>query len=72
MRTRALRAAAKNISLEYTIKTDAWYRHNVAVFTEKGGRLYTLVAQVPEVDWGRRRDDPCRVADSLKVFVPTG
>ena len=42
------------------------------MFTEKGGRLYTLVAQVPEVDWVRRRDEFRRVADSLKVFVPTG
>ena len=56
MRTRALQAAAKKyFTFEYTIKTDAWYRHNVAVFTEKVDGC-TLVAQVPEVDWGRRRD----------------
>lgn len=70
--TRTSGGGQKYFTFEYTIKTDAWYRHNVAVFTEKGGRLYTLVAQVPEVDWVRRRDEFRRVADSLKVFVPTG
>jgi hypothetical protein len=27
---------------------------------------------VPEVDWARRREAFRKVADSLKVFVPTG
>tara|TARA_B110000483_G_scaffold222698_1_gene279889 strand:- start:1400 stop:2116 length:717 start_codon:yes stop_codon:yes gene_type:complete len=70
--TRTSGGGTKYYTFEYTIKTDAWFRHNVAVFAEKGGRLYTLVAQVPEVDWARRREAFRKVADSLKVFVPTG
>ena len=60
-------------TFEYTIKSEqGWFRHNVAVFAEFGGRLYTLVAQVPETEWETRRDDFRRTAESFRVFVPTG
>ena len=64
---------ANYYTFEYTIKSEqGWFRHNVAVFAEFGGRLYTLVAQVPETEWETRRDDFRRTAESFRVFVPTG
>ena len=59
-------------TFEYTIRTDTWYRHNVAVFAEFGGKLFTLVAQVPETQWKERDADFRNIAESFKVFVPTG
>jgi hypothetical protein len=62
----------KYYTFEYTIRTESWYRHNVAVFAEFGGRLYTLVAQVPETRWKTREADFGNIARSFRVFVPTG
>ena len=59
-------------TFEYTIRTDKWYRHNVAVFAEFGGRLYTMVAQVPQSGWASREADFRNIAESFRVFVPTG
>jgi hypothetical protein len=42
------------------------------VFAESGGRLYTMVAQVPQTGWGAREADFRKIAESFKVFVPTG
>ena len=53
-------------------RQESWYRHNVAVFAEFGGRLYTLVAQVPETRWKTREADFGNIARSFRVFVPTG
>ena len=70
--TRAAGSGTKYYTFEYTIRTDTWYRHNVAVFAEFGGRLYTLVAQVPETQWKTREADFKTIAESFRVFVPTG
>ena len=70
--TRSSAGGTKYYTFEYTIRTESWYRHNVAVFAEYGGRLYTMVAQVPEMGWGSRGEQFRRVADSFRVFVPTG
>jgi hypothetical protein len=42
------------------------------VFAEFGGKLYTLVAQVPETQWKTREADFKTIAESFRVFVPTG
>ena len=70
--TRSSAGGTKYYTFEYTIRTESWYRHNVAVFAEYGGRLYTMVAQVPEMGCGSRGEQFRRVADSFRVFVPTG
>ena len=62
----------KYYTFEYTIKTDDWYRHNIAVFAELGGKLYTMVCQVPEADWKGREAAFRKTAESFRVFVPTG
>ena len=62
----------KYYTFEYTIKTDDWYRHNIAVFAELGGKLYTMVCKVPEADWKGREAAFRRTAESFRVFVPTG
>ena len=59
-------------TFEYTIKTATWYRHNMAVFAEFGGKLYTMVAQVPQTEWPKREASFRAVADSFRLFVPTG
>jgi hypothetical protein len=64
--------STKYYTFEYTIQTETWYRHNVAVFAEFGGKLFTLVAQVPETQWKEREADFRNIAESFKVFVPTG
>jgi hypothetical protein len=47
-------------------------RYAGAVFAEFGGRLYTMVAQVPQSGWAARETDFRKIAQSFKVFVPTG
>ena len=60
-------------TFEYTIRSDkGWFRHNVAVFAEFGGRLYTMVAQVPQTGWAAREADFKKIAESFRVFIPTG
>lgn len=69
--TRVSSGRVSYYTFEYTIKTDSWFRHNVAVFAEFGGRLYTMVAQVPQSGWAAREGDFRRIAESFRVFVPT-
>lgn len=38
-------------SLEYTVKTEAWFRHNVSIYASRENRLYSLNAQCPEEKW---------------------
>ena len=59
-------------TFEYTIQTDTWFRHNVAVFATRGTTLYTFVAQIPETRWLEMRETFFDMADSFRVFVPTG
>lgn len=59
-------------TFEYTIRTSEWFRHNVAVFVTRGSTLYTFVAQVPETRWPERREAFYFMADSFRVFVPSG
>lgn len=59
-------------TFEYTIRTSDWFRHNVAVFVTRGSTLYTFVAQVPETRWPESREAFYFMADSFRVFVPSG
>ena len=60
-------------TFEYTIQSDqGWFRHNVAVFATRGSTLYTFVAQIPEARWLSMRDAFFAMADSFRVFVPSG
>ena len=42
------------------------------MFAELGGKLYTMVCQVPEADWKGREAAFRKTAESFRVFVPTG
>jgi len=44
----------------------------VAVFATRGTTLYTFVAQIPETRWLEMRETFFDMADSFRVFVPTG
>ena len=59
-------------TFEYTIRTSDWFRHNVAVFVTRGSTLYTFVAQVPETRWPEMREAFYFMADSFRVFAPSG
>ena len=59
-------------TFEYTIKTETWFRHNVAVFATRGSTLYTFVAQIPEERWPKMKDAFFAMAASFRVFVPSG
>ena len=60
-------------TFEYTIQSDqGWFRHNVAVFATRGSTLYTFVAQIPESRWLSMRDSFFAMAESFRVFVPSG
>ena len=71
-------SGAKYYTFEYTIQkgepgaSGSWFRHNVAVFVTRGSALFTLVAQIPEEKWTSRRNDFFKIADSFRVFVPSG
>jgi len=71
-------SGSKYYTFEYTIQKGtpgepgSWFRHNVAVFVTRGSSLFTLVAQVPEEKWDSRREDFFKIADSFRVFVPSG
>ncbi|CEG01256.1 Mog1/PsbP, alpha/beta/alpha sandwich [Ostreococcus tauri] len=58
-------------TFEYTIQTETWFRHNIAVFATRGATLYTFVAQIPETRWPSMRDAFFVMADSFRVFVPS-
>ncbi|GMH38291.1 hypothetical protein BSKO_06175 [Bryopsis sp. KO-2023] len=38
-------------TLEYTVRTQAWYRHNISVYAVKSDSLFSLNAQCPESEW---------------------
>ena len=59
-------------TFEYTIQTDTWFRHNVAVFATRGTTLYTFVAQIRDATRSRSTPSLFDMADSFRVFVPTG
>ncbi|GBG59291.1 hypothetical protein CBR_g32304 [Chara braunii] len=54
--------------LEYTVKTDQWFRHNRAVFACVDGRLYSLNAQTPQTSWPERSEVFETIARSFRVI----
>ncbi|CAD7700742.1 unnamed protein product [Ostreobium quekettii] len=54
-------------SLEYTVKTSSWLRHNLSVYAVRNGVLYTLNAQCPEELWQRDEAILRRTAASFKL-----
>lgn len=62
--------STKNVryySLEFQVESPTFQRHNVAVFCAKGGRLFTLNAQAPELLWPQIKSDLYTIADSFHL-----
>jgi hypothetical protein len=65
-------------TFEYTIRKgdgvapEGWFRHNIGVFAVRGDQLYTFVAQIPEERWPKMKDTFFAMAESFRVFVPSG
>jgi len=65
-------------TFEYTIRKgdgaapDGWFRHNIGVFAVRGDQLYTFVAQIPEERWPKMKETFFAMAESFRVFVPSG
>lgn len=53
--------------LEFQVESPAFRRHNVAVCTARGGKLFTLNAQAPESGWSLVQAKLCQIADSFSL-----
>uniref|UniRef100_A0A0F7H1H7 Photosystem II reaction center PsbP family protein n=1 Tax=Cypripedium formosanum TaxID=53042 RepID=A0A0F7H1H7_9ASPA len=54
--------------LEFAVQSPSFRRHNIAVCTARGGKLFTLNAQAPESSWPAVRDELCKIADSFNII----
>ncbi|XP_052204669.1 psbP domain-containing protein 7, chloroplastic [Diospyros lotus] len=57
----------KYYALEYRVESPMFRRHNMAVCCAKGGRLFTLNAQAPELAWPKVKSDFYSIADSFNL-----
>ncbi|KAJ0979851.1 hypothetical protein J5N97_015325 [Dioscorea zingiberensis] len=57
----------KYYMLEFQVESPTFQRHNVAVCTASGGKLFTLNAQAPETDWPSVREQFYQIADSFSL-----
>ncbi|KAJ9557120.1 hypothetical protein OSB04_011734 [Centaurea solstitialis] len=53
--------------LEFAVESPSFRRHNVAVCCARGGRLFTLNAQTPELGWTVLKPDFYKMADSFTL-----
>lgn len=57
----------KYYTLEYTVRTNEWYRHNVSVYATQNDQLYSINVMCPESDWERRKEQLRTTAASFRV-----
>lgn len=53
--------------LEFEVESPSFRRHNVAVCCARGGRLFTLNAQTPELAWLMLKPEFYKIADSFSL-----
>jgi photosystem II oxygen-evolving enhancer protein 2 len=54
-------------TLEYTVRTTEWYRHNVSVYATQDNQLYSINVMCPENLWAERRDQLRTTASSFRL-----
>ncbi|KAG9444790.1 hypothetical protein H6P81_016130 [Aristolochia fimbriata] len=59
----------KYYRLEFKVESPSFRRHNVAVFTARGGRLLTLNSQAPETAWPEVKEQFYTIADSFRLTL---
>ncbi|XP_068662222.1 psbP domain-containing protein 7, chloroplastic [Aristolochia californica] len=57
----------KYYRLEFKVESPTFRRHNVAICTALGGRLFTLNSQAPETAWPEVKEQFYRIADSFRL-----
>ncbi|GAQ82276.1 psbP family protein [Klebsormidium nitens] len=57
----------KYYTLEYTVRTSEWYRHNVSVYATQNDQLYSINVMCPEAEWERRKEQLRTTAASFRV-----